>query len=153
MISEIRFGKKYIVNSSVLTMKLKILYYLIFSFILSGCDYYDGRLEVQNNTSHVVAVETFLDSIPTLSELNKTEYYLQNSINPNETKRFIEMGSTKGWSFRIEKSNNNRLNLFVFQIDSLKVYGIDSLISLEIYDRYMFSETELDKKNWKVVIE
>jgi len=140
-------------NTPVLTMTLKLLYYLIFSFILLGCDYYDGRLEVQNNTSHVIAVETFLDSIPTLSELNKTEYYLQNSINPNETERLIEMGSTKGWSFRIEKSNNNRLNLFVFQIDSLKMYGIDSLISLGIYDKYIFSEKELDEKNWKVVIE
>jgi hypothetical protein len=118
-----------------------------------GCDYYDERLQVQNNTSHVIAVETFLDSIPTLPELNKTEYYLQNSINPNETERLIKMGSTKGWSFRIEKSNNKRLNLFVFHIDSLKMYGVDSLISLGIYDRYMFSEKELDEKNWKVVIE
>lgn len=140
-------------NTPVLTMALKLLYYLIFSFVLLGCDYYDGRLEVQNNTSHEIAVETFLDSVPTLSELNKTEYYLQNSINPNETERLIEMGSTKGWSFRIEKSKNNRLNLFVFQVDSLKMYGIDSLISLGIYDKYIFSEKELDKKNWKVVVE
>lgn len=136
-----------------LTIPLKLFHSLIFSFILLGCDYYDGRLEVQNNTSHVIAVETFLDSIPTLSELNKTEYYLQNSINPNETERLIEMGSTKGWSFRIEKSNNKRLNLFAFHIDSLKMYGVDSLITLGIYDRYMFSEKELDEKNWKVVIE
>lgn len=141
-------------NISVLTMKLKVLCcLLVFSFLLLGCDYYDKRLEVQNNTSHEIAVETFLDSIPTLYELNRTEYYLQNSINPNETERLIQMGSTKGWIFRIEKSNNNRLNLFVFQIDSLKKYGIDSLIAMGIYDRYMFSETELDKKNWKVVIE
>lgn len=136
-----------------LTIPLKLLHCLIFSFILLGCDYYDERLQVQNNTHHVIAVETFLDSIPTLSELNKTEYYLQNSINPSETERLIKMGSTKGWSFRIEKSNNKRLNLFVFHIDSLKMYGVDSLISLGIYDRYMFSKKELDEKNWKVVIE
>ncbi|REG76887.1 hypothetical protein [Algoriphagus antarcticus] len=134
-------------------MNLKTPCYLIFTVIFSGCDYYDGRLEVHNSTSHVVAVETFLDSIPTLSELNKTEYYIQNSISPNETKRLIKMGSTKGWSFRIKKASNNRLNLFVFQVDSLKTYGIDSLISLGIYDRYMFPEVHLDENNWKVIIE
>ena len=134
-------------------MKYKILYYLCFCHILLGCDYYDGRLEVQNSTSDAIAVGTFLDSIPTLPVLNKTSYYLQNSINPNETRRLIKTGSTKGWSVRIKKSNNNRLNLFVFQVDSLKIYGIDSLISLGIYDRYIFSEMELENKNWKVVIE
>ena len=66
-------------------MKYKILYYLCFCHILLGCDYYDGRLEVQNSTSDAIAVGTFLDSIPTLPVLNKTSYYLQNSINPNET--------------------------------------------------------------------
>ena len=134
-------------------MKYKILYYLFFATILLCCDYYDGRLEVQNRTSHIITVETFLDSIPTLSELNKTEFYLRNKIEPDEINRLVEVGSTKGWSFRIKKSNNNRLNLFVFQVDSLKIYGIDSLVSLGIYDRYIFSETELENKNWKVVIE
>ncbi|MDR7130951.1 hypothetical protein J2X69_003310 [Algoriphagus sp. 4150] len=134
-------------------MKLKILYGLIFTIILSGCDYYDGRLEVENKSPHEVAVETFLDSVPTLSELNKTEYYIQNSIKPDESKRLIEMGSTREWSFRIKKTNNNRLNLFVFQIDSLKMYGVDSLISLGIYDRYILSEKYLNNENWKVVVE
>jgi len=147
MTSKMRFGKKYI-----LAIKVRNLCYLIFIIVFFGCDYYDGRLEVHNSTSHVVAIETFLDSIPTLSELNQTEYYLQNGIRPNETKRLIKMGSTKGWSLRIEKSKNNRLNLIVFQVDSLKKYGIDSLISLGIYDRYKLSETELEKKSWKVVI-
>lgn len=135
------------------TITLRLFYCLIFSFSLQGCDYYDGRLEVQNNTSHVIAVETFLDSIPTLPVLNKTEYYLQNYINPGETESLSKPGSTRAWSFLIENSSNKRLNLFVFQMDSLKVYGIDSLITLGIYDRYMFSKKELDKKNWKVVIE
>lgn len=136
-----------------LTITLKLLYCVIFSFILLGCDYYDGRLEIQNNTSHVIAVETFLDSIATLPELNKTEFYLQNSIDPNKTERLSKKGSTKAWSSLIKKSNNRRLNLFVFHIDSLKMYGVDSLITLGIYDRYVFSEMELDEKNWKVVIE
>lgn len=148
-----RIDKKRVMNFLVLTMKRKTIYYLFFALILSGCDYYDERLEIQNNTSHEIAVETFLDSIPTLSELNKTEYYLHNSISPNETERLIEMGSTKGWIFRIEKNKNNRLNLLVFQSDSLKNYGIDSLITLGIYDKYIFSKEELDKMNWKVVIE
>lgn len=137
----------------MLTIRLKLLHCFVFSFIIIGCDYYDDRLQVQNSTSHVVAVETFLDSIPTLRELNKTEYYLRNNIGPHETGRLIEKGSTKGWSYRIERSNNKRLNLIVFNIDSLEKYGVDSLISLRIYNRYMFSERELDGKNWKVVVE
>ncbi|WP_192349071.1 hypothetical protein [Algoriphagus sp. Y33] len=134
-------------------MELKILYGLIFTIILSGCDYYDERLQVENKSPNEVAVEIFLDSVPTLSELNKTEYYIQNSIEPDESKRLMEMGSTRGWSFRIKKSNNDRLNLFVFQVDSLKIYGVDSLISMGVYDKYILSEMYLNEENWIVVIE
>ena len=131
----------------------KRAFYLFLGLIaLSGCDYYDGRLEIHNKSTDIVAIETFLDSIPALLEVGKTEYYLSHPIYPGESENPLEMG-TNGWLFRIKNSKNNRLNLFVFQIDSLKLYGIDSLISRGIYKKYIFSEEELNDSDWKVIIE
>jgi len=136
-----------------LKMALRFYWVFLLAFLLLSCDYYDGRLEVINNGNHAIAVETFLDSIPIHSEIKQDHYYVSNQILPNESKRLIELGSTRGWSSRINRSYNHKLNLFVFKIDSLKTYGIDSLLRMGHYDKYMLSEGEMDKRNWKVVVE
>jgi len=136
-------------------LKISLRFYWIFllAFLLLSCDYYDGRLEVINNGNHTIVVETFLDSIPIHSDIKQEAYYISNQIFPNESKRLIELGSTRGWSSRIKRSYNQKLNLFVFKIDSLKIYGIDSLIRMGLYDKYILSELELDKRKWKVVVD
>ncbi|TXE04779.1 hypothetical protein [Algoriphagus aquimarinus] len=133
-----------------IALKFHCMFFL--AFFLLSCDYYDGRLEVINNRNYTIAVETFLDSIPIHSEIKPEPYYISNQILPNESIRLIELGSTRGWSSRINRSYNHKLNLFVFKIDSLRIYGIDSLLTMGLYDKYILSEIELDKRNWKVVV-
>lgn len=108
---------------------------------------------MENRSKNRIVVETYLDTIPSLEQTNMTEYYLEVVVEPYKSKKLFKVGNTKGWSMFIESSVNNRLNLFVFQVDSLEILGIDSLIAMGAYDKYIFSESELDKINWKIVIE
>ena len=125
---------------------------LLFCLTLSSCEYYDRRLEVINNTSYKIAVETFSDSIPTFSELNKTAYYSRSAIYPNESSNLIAMGSKREWSNKIDNNKNKKLNLLVFNIDSMEVYGVDSLVRMGFFNTYIISEDILEASNWKVKI-
>jgi len=120
--------------------------------LLSACDYYDHRLEIVNQTKGEITVETYSDTIPEFPGINKTKFYLDETVIPNDTLKLTEIGKN-GWPFAISRSRNKKLNLVVYNIDSLRKYeSIDTLIRKRIYKRYEFSEKELQEKNWKVVI-
>jgi len=71
---------------------------------------------------------------------------------PSDTANMVAM-SKKGWPFFIARSKNKKLNLIVFDIDSLKKYdSIDTLIKRNKYRRFEFSEEQLNSKNWEIVI-
>ena len=122
--------------------------------IITSCDPYDNRLEIVNRMEEAIAVHTYSDTIPTAAETNGTGYYLDNVIVPGETRNLIQIGSRNGWPFAIARSKNKKLNLVVFNIDSLRQHqNIDSLISKGIYRSYQFTEADLNNVNWKVVLE
>jgi len=126
---------------------------IILSVFLVSCDYYDHRLWVKNVTNGSICLSTDLDTVPSLSSVNSTGYYLNNVLRPGDSTNLVKPGSTKGWSFFIDESSNDKLNLFVYNIDSLKKYqSIDTLIKNSIYTRYSFTEKELELVNWEVVI-
>jgi hypothetical protein len=131
-----------------------LLLVILLSVLLISCDYYDHRLWVKNSTDGAICLSTHLDTVPSLSSVNPTGYYLNNAVMPGESENLVKPGSTKGWSFFISESANDKLNLFVYNIDSLKKYqSIDTLIKNRLYTRYSFTEKELEKTDWKVVIE
>jgi hypothetical protein len=130
----------------------KLLAVLIVSLVFSGCDYYDYRLKVINKTNNVIAIETYLDTLPDFPNLNHAEYYFRNRLEPKDSIELVKSGKN-GWLFFIEESRNKKLNLIVYNIDSLRKYeSIDTLIKKRIYRCYEFSEKELQEKNWKIVI-
>jgi len=132
-------------------MKTSSLFFLLLLF-LNACDYYDYRLVIVNETNGMIVAETDTDTLPKLPRINKTEFYLDRGINPQEQSRLMK-GGKNGWPFAIKRSKNNKLNLFVYNIDSLKKYkSIDSLVAKKKYSRYEFSEDELEANDWKVVI-
>ena len=126
---------------------------LAFLIILTSCDYFDRRLGIVNHTKAEFTVETYSDTIPDFPSINKTEFYLSQTITPNDSLRLIKLGKN-GWPLEISNSRNNKLNLVVYNIDSLRNHkSIDTLIRRRIYKRYEFSEKELQDKKWKVIIE
>ena len=57
------------------------------------------------------------------------------------------------WPRAIAYSKNKKLNLFVFNVDSLRHYNsIDILIKRRIYKYFKFNEEELEKLDWKIEV-
>lgn len=125
---------------------------ILLVLFLNGCDYYDRRLEIVNRSKNEIAVENYLDTVPNFPSLGKTEFYLEHRILLGGSAKLTAIGKN-GWPFSIIKSKNKKLNLVVYNVDSLRKYqSIDTLIKKQIYTRYEFSEDEMKDKKWKVVI-
>ncbi|MBL3656702.1 hypothetical protein [Fulvivirga sediminis] len=121
--------------------------------MMTSCDYYDTRLWIKNSTDHEISYSTGLDITPNLSEVNVTDYHFNNAIPPGGSENLVKPGSTKGWSFFIADSKNQKLNLFVYSIDSLRKYqSVDTLIKKHIYTKHSFTEKELENMDWEVII-
>jgi hypothetical protein len=119
-----------------------------------SCDVHDDRLNVINLSAEKIALSTELDTIPEYPSVDKTEYYFRTTLRPQDSTKLLFEGRRMGWSFFISESVNNKLNLFVYNIDSLKKYqSIDTLIKNRLYTRYSFAEKDLDRSNWEIVIE
>ena len=98
---------------------LLIFFHCVF---LASCDYYDHRLWLENGTDKSISFSTDQDTIPQLPNVNPTEYHFTNAVSPGESENLVKPGSTEGWSYFIANSKNERLNLFVYDIDSLRKY-------------------------------
>ena len=133
----------------------------LFSFIANGvlvvatsCDYHDSRLKIINKNNSAICVETFLDTLPDYPSLNKPEYYLSNIILPNDTAEQTIPGSPDEWTREVDRSKNKKLNLFIYQADSVRTYyNMDSLNQKKRFKRVFFTLDELRAANWNVVVE
>lgn len=127
---------------------------LVISIIVfSSCDVHDERLKVVNLSRDEITLQTEKDTVPQYPSVNKSAHYLSEALSPVDTVMLKYEGMSNGWSFFISESVNKKLNMFVYNIDSLKKYGsIDTLASRNIYKRYSFSEKELEMTHWRVFI-
>ncbi|MNE48589.1 hypothetical protein D3C80_1430630 [compost metagenome] len=112
----------------------------------------DDRLKVVNATNHKLSVYYGLDSLPEYPAVNGTEIYLDRLIEIGDTSSIV-VYNLKPWPDFIEKSNNKKLNLFVYNVDSLLIYkNIDTLIKRKIYKTLSYSSEEINSLNWIVVV-
>ncbi|KUG08095.1 hypothetical protein [Solirubrum puertoriconensis] len=121
---------------------------------LSSCiiDYYDSRLLIINQNSSPVCVETFPDTIPNSKEMNYPEYYLTHIISPLDSAAQMMPGK-EGWIDEVHFSNNRKLNIFIYNADSVRAYhSMDSLNRNKRYKRISLSLEELERLNWHVTI-
>jgi hypothetical protein len=131
-------------------MKKKIIFYIGAVCSLFGCDYNDGRLQVKNSGYIDIAVEFSKDTVPIGNNL--VEYFISQAIAPGKTERFLMPGNNIAWSNYIQISKNKKLNVFVYDLDTLKKYqNMDSIRHKKLYiKRIKISEEELNQKNWIV---
>jgi hypothetical protein len=129
----------------------RILFAVIFIALFS-CDFYDGRLSVTNNTAKIICIETISDTEPNLNEFNSTEYYLNAPILPGSSKKLIKTGRNI-WEKEIQKSFNGKLNIIVFDIDSmLKYKSLEYLLDNKKYETVSYSLSEIRKRDWKIPV-
>jgi hypothetical protein len=130
---------------------MKIHQYLILIICVSligACDYNDNRLKIKNNGNHAVAFEYSLDTILD-KETNNISFYIRDKILPGAIVSKSKPGSTQGWTFVIQNSNNKKLNIFIINIDTLLKYNDWEYIrNHKLYKRYSLTEEELKKLDW-----
>ena len=111
----------------------------------------DKRLVIINKSNNNICVSWNKEPFPEYPSKNKTEFYFSNIIAINREVKLPETDAN--WPYFVQTSSNKKLNLFVFNVDSLKYYNsIDTLIKRKIYKYFKFSEEELEKQDWKVQV-
>ena len=133
-------------------MKLHQFLILIVLVSLAGaCDFTDNRLNIRNNSNHAIAFDYSVDTTLEKKQIYDIPSYIVEKILPGETKSQSIFGSTQGWPFLIQRSNNNKLNVFIISIDTLLKYDDWEYIRTHrLYQRYSFTEEELNRINWIV---
>ena len=108
----------------------------------------DDKLQVENKSQRTIIVESSTDSI--LKRYAKVEYYYLHQIKPNDIQSLICRG---GWDRELLRSYNNKLNLYFFDVDTLKKYSNMDLIVYKnlCVKQVAISKEEIEKNNWKVV--
>ncbi len=131
---------------------LKPIYYLSALFFC-GCDYFDDRLKVSNNSSNNIYVSFSIDTVLSLGE-NKTFMFDENLILAKSKKNILLMGSKKAWEFFAEKSLNKQLHIFILSEDTLKKHEVNTIINMKKYQRRIdIGVKELEATNWEVLYE
>ena len=131
-------------------MKLhQFLILLVLVSFVGACDFYDERLNIKNNSNYAIAFDYSIDTTLEKKQIYDIPSYIVEKILPGETKSQSIFGSTQGWPFLIQRSNNNKLNVFIISIDTLLKYDDWEYIRTHrLYQRYSFTEEELDRINW-----
>jgi hypothetical protein len=135
-------------------MKLKNLIILFFSFtFLTGCDYYDDRLVISNNTAKNIYVAFSKDTLVSLGE-NLTFIMPGYFIKTKSKRNLMRMGSTKAWEFYANKSLSNQLHIFILMEDTLKKYEATEIEKMQKYEKRIdIGVQELSAKDWEVAYE
>lgn len=135
-------------------VKIEILVLLILLLTyLTGCDYYDDRLIINNISTFNIYVAFSQDTILGANENNTfkmPDYY----IKANNKKNIIEPGSKNAWKILADKNLNKQLHIFILFEDTLKKYDVNKIISMKKYERRIdIGIKELEAKSWEVFFE
>lgn len=136
-----------------IAISIKNIFYFFILFILltTSCDYVDNRLNIKNNSENRISVEVCQDSTLTINDVNHIEYYLSNFIEPDKEINESIVGGKNEWDNFICSSTNKKLNIFFFNLDTLKKYNdFNIIISNKMYQHYEFTKQELEQLNWQI---
>lgn len=131
-------------------MKLNSIYVLILLMLTTtACDRIDNRLKIKNESLKTIVMVPSLDSI--IKSYSHVDYYYLHQVKPQMTESH-DCGLDK-WDFYILRSYNKKLNLYFFDVDTLKKYSdMDKIVKNKLWIRQMsISKEELEKNNWVVV--
>jgi hypothetical protein len=131
---------------------LKIILFLAKTFFvvlfLTSCDRFDARLKIHNKSGKTIFVITSETENP--SKYNGVEYYKLRNIPPDSSDTKLLINIT--WNDYIKHSFNKKLNLYVFDLDTLLKYkNIDSTLKHPIY-KFEIPLKELEEKDWNITI-
>lgn len=141
---------------------VKLYYICVCLWLFSSCDGYDTKLIVLNKTDKTLVMDITEDSIYSLeSSMNRynldlddcTAFRKRVQIYPEQySKQYGAFNTT--WEWVIDRSYNKKLNLYVFEWDSLVKYrSLDSLYKVRgCYKKMTVSKAALEHNDWTVEI-
>lgn len=130
--------------------RLKIIICLL--TLTGGCEFYDLRLRVKNDFDKPVCVEIVSNDLSYIKQVNDAQYYINAKIDPQEIRSFSKSGK-EGWEYFIEKTNDKKLNILVFDLDTLVKYeNMFLLLEMKKYKVFSYRKDELEKMNWEIGI-
>jgi hypothetical protein len=133
-------------------MRRQILASIAALFILTRCDYSDSKLMIKNHSKKTIAIQPFEDTIINSSILSKVPYYETIRFYPNDS-AYQFLPGKDAWKWETRNSKNKKLNIFVFDLDTLRKYNDMEFIRLnKMYKRYELTEKELNNSNWIIDI-
>jgi len=133
-------------------MKNIVLVSIILSLLLMSCDYSDSKLMIKNHSKKTIAIQSNIDTILNSAYLGKVPYYETIKITPNDS-AYQFLPGKDAWKWEARNSKNKKLNIFIFDLDTLRKYNDMEFIRInKKYKRYEFTEEELNKCNWTIKI-
>ena len=131
---------------------MKKLILLPVILLCMGCDYFDTRLHVINESPFTISVYETNGSKGEIQ--NNLEYYQSNIIHPKDTAALTKPGKNE-WTNYVEGGTEKRLYLYFFNIDTLNKYqhkaDMNYLIGSKRYlKRVDFTLDQLNKMNWEI---
>jgi hypothetical protein len=121
--------------------------------VFVSCDYYDGRLNLTNNSNKAICFDYNIDTVLDVPSVNKKEYFLRERILTGETKRVVLPGSTEQWLREIRKKKDLTLSLFIFDYELTLKSNWDTLRKNNLYlKRLDLTLEELNRLNWTIEI-
>lgn len=111
---------------------------------------WDYRLQIKNASQRAITLRYCDDSIPLSKEFENISVYDISEIKPSDTK---SIWNKRQWDKELTYSYNKKLNLYFFDIDTLKKYSdMDKIVKNKLWIKQMsVSKEELEKNNWVVV--
>lgn len=127
---------------------------LILSFLSSCQISYEGggnTIKIVNRTDSYIAVEFSQDTVS--KNLNKVEYYIRKQIKPYDSLEFHGGIEPSPWQKFIVNSVNKKLNVFVYNADTLVKYmNMEQIRRNRLWVVEMsISQSELDSMKWVIV--
>lgn len=129
---------------------LLLLFSISLVAIIYSCDKTEVSLKLKNNSKYAVSFDSALDTIPDSVSIDM-QILIRDQILPGTTVTMIKPGDSEGWLSLIQNSTNNKLNVFIMNIDTLKRYESWKYIRKnKLYKHYEYTEEELNKKGWVI---
>lgn len=125
----------------------KSLFLVMVIFVFSCvADSWDASLQIRNSSKRTIVYLTTPDTV--INGFNSVEYYLQEPIFAGSIKRATLFNND--WHHYIDISYNNKLNIYFFDIDTLKKYmNMNYIVRNNLYIRKMgITKAELEMRKF-----
>ena len=111
-------------------------------------DSWDSSLQIRNKSKRTIVYLTTVDTV--INRFNNVEYYLEEPILADSIKRATLFNND--WHHYIDISYNKKLNIYFFDIDTLKKYmNMDYIVRNNLFIKKMeITKVELEKRKFSI---